>query len=456
MDKYWLVVADDDYLCLKNIKALLDADNLCLSCVRSGEELLRFLKKNSPDLILLDVVMPGMDGFETYRRLREAEEKEGRRQIPVIFLTGGEDSENEQRGLSLGAADFIYKPVNRDVLLSRINKIISNSRTINDLEEEAVTDHLTGFYNKAGTEERMAELCRHGGGMLMILDLDNFKLVNDLYGHDMGDQVLKAFADIARQCSRQDDVLCRIGGDEFLVFFRNTRSERAVAAFSERLNERILNECKKLMGENFSLPVGVSLGCVLVPEKGGAYREFFQLADRALYQVKQNGKHGYRFCDSETQSPRATITDPDQEFKRMLTLCEERSEARQAMWVGQETFTWIYRFMERFAARYHDPYTRMMFMLRDEGRESVEDYAEASFQFGCIIQSILRKNDVITQNRPDCFFLLLPELCEENVPVIMDRVRNAWEKTPYHKGIEIVCRMDYSVGDVTEGENGKK
>ncbi|MBR3524677.1 MAG: diguanylate cyclase, partial [Lachnospiraceae bacterium] len=266
MDKYWLVVADDDYLCLTNVKALLDDDNMRVSCVRSGVELLKFLKKNEPDLILLDVVMPELDGFETYRRLREQEEEDGHRQTPVIFLTGGEDSENEQRGLALGAADFIYKPVKRDVLLSRINNIISNSKTINDLAEEAVTDHLTGFYNKAGTEERMAELCRCGGGMLMILDLDNFKLVNDLYGHDMGDQVLKSFADISRQCSRQEDVLCRIGGDEFLVFFRNAKSERAVAAFSERLNERILNECRKMMGVDFSLPIGVSLGCVSVPE----------------------------------------------------------------------------------------------------------------------------------------------------------------------------------------------
>ena len=447
MDKYWLVVADDDYLCLKNVKALLDDDNIRISCVRSGAELLRFLKINEPDLILLDVVMPEMDGFETYRRLREQEEEYGRRQTPVIFLTGGHVSENEQRGLALGAADFIYKPVKRDVLLSRINNIIANSKTINDLAEEAVTDHLTGFYNKAGTEERMAELCRSGGGMLMILDLDNFKLVNDLYGHDMGDQVLKSFADIARQCSRQEDVLCRIGGDEFLVFFRNAKSERAVAAFSERLNERMVNECRKMMGVDFSLPIGVSLGCVSVPEKGGDYHELFQLADRALYQVKQNGKHGYRYCDSELQRPGIENADPDAEFARMLTLCEERSELRQAMWVGQETFTWIYRFMERFAARYHDPYTRMMFMLLDEGTESVEAYEEAMFQFGCIIQRILRKNDVITQNRANCFLLLLPELSEENAPMIIERVMAAWERSGYGKGIRVISRMDYSSGE---------
>ncbi len=286
--------------------------------------------------------------------------------------------------------------------------------------------------------------------MLMILDLDNFKLVNDLYGHDMGDRVLKSFADIARQCSRQDDVLCRIGGDEFLVFFRNSRSERAVAAFSERINERMLASCRELMGEDFSLPVGVSLGCVCVPERGGEYRDFFQLADRALYLVKQNGKHGYRFCDNEMQGARAETQDPDKEFLRMLTLCEERSEVRQAMWVGQETFTWIYRFMERFAARYHDPYTRMMFMLEDEGTESVEYYEEAMFQFGCILQRILRKNDVITQNRPNCFLLLLPEASEENIPSIIERIMTVWESSGYSKGIEIVYRMDYSSGKKEE------
>ena len=102
MKKQWIVVVDDDELSLKIANELLSCDQLKISSVRSGRELLIFLQKNSPDLILLDVVMPEMDGFETYRKLREFEKAEGRRNIPVIFLTGDTDLDAEREGLKLG------------------------------------------------------------------------------------------------------------------------------------------------------------------------------------------------------------------------------------------------------------------------------------------------------------------------------------------------------------------
>ena len=145
---YWVTVVDDEPLCLTTAKSLLHENNMKVTCLRSGNELLEFVGTHTPDLILLDILMPEMDGFDTYRMLRQFEDKEGRTHIPVIFLTGEDSNEAERRGLKAGASDFIHKPFDKDILIKRINNTIVNSKTIESLTEEATLDKLTGFPKK--------------------------------------------------------------------------------------------------------------------------------------------------------------------------------------------------------------------------------------------------------------------------------------------------------------------
>ena len=440
MKNYWLVVVDDDIFYLKSIKKILSEEQMRISTVRSGRDLLTFLKKNSPDLILLDVMMPEMNGFETLQKLREYEEEEGLRQIPVIFMTGENDNEKEHRGLELGASDFIRKPINSNILLKRIENIIANNEVIENLTEEASTDYLTGFLNKAVATIRMNELCREGSGILMILDLDNFKLINDIYGHEMGDNVLKCFADIARENSGENDVLCRIGGDEFLAFLSVPPEECAVAAFSERLNELLLSGCKKMIGNDFNVPIGVSVGSVPVPECGGDYRTLFEIADKALYQVKQNGKHGYSFLDPEF-CDETDDTDPDEELEHMIMLCEERGESVSAMTVGQDAFIWIYRFIERFIKRHKNAVTIFMFFLSHDNNIEKNYRSEAEEQLSTILQNKIRKGDVLMQGKSNRFFLILPELTQENINKFIERIMKAWKDTPYSRDFRVEYRL---------------
>ena len=438
--KYRIVVVDDDAISLKQARDFLNGDDMKVNCLCSGSELLLFLQKNTPDLILLDLMMPEMDGFEIYEKLCEYEEKNGLHHTPVIFMTGDGDSHVEQRGLEIGASDFIRKPFHPEVLLSRVRNIIANTKMIADLTEEATTDKLTGFYNKDYAESKMTELCKRSRGMLMILDLDNFKLVNDLYGHDMGDELLKAFADIAKSSCRAEDVFCRIGGDEFLAFFAGTVEEYVAVNFSIHLNEQIICACRSLMGEEFDIPVGVSIGCIKVPENGD-YHELFKLADKALYQVKQNGRHGCHFYDTGVREVSSETFEPDMELKRMILMCTERGRSEKAMMVGQDAFIPIYRYMERFARR-HPSKLAVLFFYLTAGEDVADDeFMDAMACLGNILQNNLRRNDVITKGRANGYYLLLPEIVGNDEKVVIERVTGLWEKSAHYRSITLgyVC-----------------
>ncbi|MBQ7515791.1 MAG: diguanylate cyclase [Schwartzia sp.] len=439
---YWIVVVDDEAMSLTNARNLLSGQEMRVSCLRSGRDLLKFMGKNEPDLILLDVMMPEMDGFETFSALRALEEEQGKKRTPVIFLTGSEDSETERRGLKLGASDFIRKPFQKDVLLSRIHNAVANTRTIESLTEEATIDRLTGFLNKAAGTTRVAKLCAGRSGSLMVLDLDNFKLVNDLYGHDMGDRVLKAFAHVLRQNTRDDDTIARIGGDEFLAFFGGMKMEETIASLTRRLNEQLFHEAVALMGESFDIPLGISVGAVMAPECGQSYDTLFPLADSALYTAKHNGKHGYYLYRSGAEETLSHEEDLQAELSRLTRIIEERNEAGGALLLGMEPFSFVYRFIKRFASRYGGKMARLLFVLGTEDDE--QRLRKATEQFLEVLQKTLRRSDVILQSRPNQFFLLLPEQSEEDVPDVVGRIMAAWEKTEGHDRVRIGHAVEYT------------
>ena len=425
---YWIAVVDDEPLSLTNAKNMLNKYDMRVSCLRSGKDLLKFVEKNDPDLVLLDVLMPEMDGFETYRALRVFEEKAERPRTPVIFLTGESSSETERRGLKAGASDFIHKPFDEDILVKRIKNTIVNSKMIESLTEEATQDKLTGFLNKASGTKKVAELCKKNPGALLVLDLDNFKLVNDLYGHDMGDRVLVAFGGVVRRNVRFGDVSCRIGGDEFMIFMSGVSSTDAIRSLSERLNAALMEEAEKLMGENHGIPLGISIGVTLANEEANDYQILFQYADNALYEVKRNGKHGFVIYDPDSVN-RDTVEDMDHELARIIQIMSERGEGSGAMLLGQDAFAWNYRYIERFLLRYGGVATRLLFTLSSEEKGIL--YTEMISEFGNVLKATLRKSDIIFQWLHNRYFVLLPQLGEEDAESVIRRIMSAWENTGY-------------------------
>ncbi len=424
----WIVIVDDEAICLTNARKMLSEENMRVSCLRSGRELLKFIEKNTPDLILLDIMMPDMDGFETYHALREFEGKEGRPYIPVVFCTGENDNATEQQGLELGASDYIRKPYNKEIIIKRIENTINNSRTIETLKEEVMVDMLTGFLNKMHGTERISKLCTRKTGALMILDLDNFKLVNDLFGHEMGDKVLAAFADIVRRNTRETDTLCRIGGDEFMAFCEDLTAENSVASITLRLNTQLLEAAESLMGKNNGIPLGISIGIAMVPEYGRDYEELFAMADSALYKVKNNGKHGYCLYNKLQGDEDLLSTDPDQKLERIIKIVEERNDTGGALMLGSDSFALVYRFLMRFYKRYGGTAALVLFTLSlQEDADNIRQL-ETSSEFSGMLQKNLRVSDIIMQSGECDFFVMLTERTRAEAESTIKRILEAWEK----------------------------
>ncbi len=351
---------------------------------------------------------------------------------------------NDWRCLSVQDATGVFQPLQRllgvtviivalvvFVLSAFMSSYNKNTQAIESLTEEATLDKLTGFLNKAGTAAKMPELCQREDGMLAVLDLDNFKLVNDLYGHDMGDRVLSAFASIVRRNTRSGDVLCRIGGDEFLIFCKGVTDGSFVAGLANRLNSQFTAECARLMGADFGIPIGVSVGAVPVPEEGRDYQRLFPLADRALYHVKQGGKHSYAVYNGvDARMDGAAAETPAGELARVTQILEERGDAGDALWLAQDNFTSVYRSTLRLLRHSSGSAVKLLFLLSAAEGGDEAALSEASERFGETLRGTLDAQDVIFRSKPSQFFVLLPQ--QESAAPLVERVLDAWQKSPHH------------------------
>ena len=227
-----ILIVDDEKITLRMTQHIL-ATRYETFCATSGSEAISIYKAERPDMILTDLHMPQMSGFELQSTLQEQYAEH----IPVMFMTADEDDETEGKGFAAGAVDFIRKPFRADVLLKRIDNILKNVEQIKGLKAAAETDPMTGLLNKASSQAEIGDMCRECNGVLMMIDLDSFKLVNDIYGHNMGDKILIRFAEIIRAIIRTNDIAGRMGGDEFIAFCQNVTDEKIIEEKTRYLNE---------------------------------------------------------------------------------------------------------------------------------------------------------------------------------------------------------------------------
>ena len=238
-----ILIVDDDEMMLMMARHIL-ATKYEVITATTGAEAIKIFENERPDMVLSDLMMPEMDGYELHRILQE---KSGEL-VPIMFMSANEDDESEIKGFEMGAADYIHKPLKPDVLLRRVGKIIDNLDKIHELEVKSSTDPLTKLLNKTAAQREIGEIVKKSSGALLMIDLDSFKLVNDIYGHNMGDKILINFAELIKKVIRESDLAGRMGGDEFIAFLQNVTDEKILKSKTAYLNEQILITAKKLMG----------------------------------------------------------------------------------------------------------------------------------------------------------------------------------------------------------------
>jgi diguanylate cyclase (GGDEF)-like protein len=286
-----ILIIDDDQHVFGNVRDLLADLAHEVEWANLPEQGIRLAMQARPDVILLDVNMPGMDGLKVCRHLKEAETT---RDIPVIFLTVERNLSSLSRALDCGGADYILKPCNEIDLRARVRVALRTKRMIDLLKEQARIDALTGLSNRAAMDQAISSAVaahqRLGQPFaLLMIDVDNFKKINDNHGHGVGDDVLREVAAALRARCRPYDLPCRYGGDEFGIVLGQTEGGHA-----ERAAARIL-ECIRNMllpGEREPLSVTCSGGLAsttdLVP--GFTPGDVIKSADEALYEAKQAGR----------------------------------------------------------------------------------------------------------------------------------------------------------------------
>ncbi|MBR5419785.1 MAG: response regulator [Lachnospiraceae bacterium] len=449
-EKERILIVDDDRTIMRTVGQIIRDAGMQVGALPGGQELLDYVAEGkTADLILLDIYMPGMNGFETLRKLREYEKLHNLREIPVVILTADESQKMESHGFTEGALDYIRKPVEADVLIHRVRNILRNSQRIMELSEEAASDPLTGLPNKASSNQQLIQICKDEAGTLLVIDLDSFKLVNDLYGHEMGDRFLSGFAEVLRSGLREGDVAGRIGGDEFVAFLKGITERADVRNAVLRLNNRLKEMAEEILKETTVIPLGVSAGAVITPGNAD-FKVLFSKADKALYMVKQNGKHDCEIYN-EQESRKAYDESRAEDLRRLSTILNERNVGSHALWLGQDAFGNIYRYMLRYIQRYHERAYKLLFTINPiNGVSAGEDFSIVVGQFGEILRNTLRNSDIMMQSAANQFFLLLPMVLERDIQKVVDRILLNWKRTDYYSGTRISYETESVISDNRE------
>ena len=293
-----VLIVDDESANIMALTHILSPD-FTIFAAKNGRNAIAAAEKHSPDVILLDIIMPGMDGHAVIKELKASERT---CEIPVVFVTGLSGSDSEEAGLTLGAADYISKPFNAATVKLRVcnqMKILNQMRLI---EQISMVDQLTSIPNRRGFDNRMGmewvRAAREKSFIsVLLLDVDKFKVFNDTYGHQQGDAVLCAVASVlSGSISRPADYAARWGGEEFIVLLPDTGLSDALA-IAERIRRNV-SEMSVPCADGSETKVTVSIGVkTQSPSRDSMHDHFISDADKALYRAKETGRN--RVCHSE-------------------------------------------------------------------------------------------------------------------------------------------------------------
>lgn len=301
-----VLVVDDEANNRLLLKTYLTSAGYQIRLARNGEEAFQILRNEAPDIIILDILLPDMNGYEVCQRIKS---NKSLTVIPVILVTALRGSEERLQGIEAGADDFINKPFNRMELIIRVKSLLRIKKLNEALEQKikeleiaqakmrqlAITDGLTGLYNYRYFRKQLQhEVSRahrfHMPVSLLIMDIDFFKVYNDRFGHVNGDKILMQFSRLLYNNIREVDCLARYGGEEFVLILPSTEKKSALIV-AEKLRKIIENEYFPLAQKLPAGRVTMSVGVASIPEDTDDLEDLIKLTDKALYQAKNSGRN---------------------------------------------------------------------------------------------------------------------------------------------------------------------
>ena len=306
----FILLVDDNPTNLSVLSQVLKGEGYNTRFAIDGESTIEQISEDLPDMILLDIQMPGMDGFETCSILKS---NPGTKDIPVIFITASVDTDSKVKGLSLGAVDYITKPFQHEEVIARVNVHLQNRYLTRKVQEQAIAllyanqklerlanlDGLTEVANRRKFDEYIQHewlrLTRERQYLSVLLsDIDHFKDYNDHYGHQAGDMCLKQVAEVLQKSIRRPaDLIARYGGEEFAVILPNTPLEGAIIVAHEihkNLKSQQISHERSPVDSILTVSLGIS---TLIPTIDLTYEDLVSFADKALYHAKRLGRNQY-------------------------------------------------------------------------------------------------------------------------------------------------------------------
>jgi len=304
-EDFKVLVADDSAVCRKLVEHALSPEQYKIVFAENGREAIAFFAEHRPNLVITDWTIPDISGIELVERIRRDFSTS---YTYIILLTGMTDTDKVVSGLAAGADDYLTKPFHAEELVARLGvgrRMVDLHRRLEAknrlLEELALTDPLTGLPNRRAVEawasRQLAGAARHGFPFwVAMIDLDRFKNINDTYGHDAGDAVLKKFAGILKTSTRSSEICARMGGEEFLMVLTHAEKPNIEIAIG-----RIREQCEAQRFEFGEARLGVTASFGVSGFQGRKAPDFNILvsqADSALYSAKRNGRNRIEFCNS--------------------------------------------------------------------------------------------------------------------------------------------------------------
>ena len=300
-----ILIIDDSRLIAHVAKTILSKGGHEVVLAQDGLAGLEAAKSEKPDIVLLDLIMPGMDGYEVCKKLKENEDT---KEIPIIMLTSKAEPADKVKGLQMGAFDYVTKPFDEGELVARVNiqlELKELRETLEDknrqLQEMANRDGLTGLFNHRYFHEQLSkDFLRakryHEYLSCVLLDIDFFKKFNDTYGHQTGDVVLSTLGEVIEDSIRDSDLAARYGGEEFALVLYHT-DEPGAFHVADRLRQMV--ESHEVRDKDDVLHVTISVGVATFPsEKIRSAKELIECADKALYKAKDNGRNRVEMFDN--------------------------------------------------------------------------------------------------------------------------------------------------------------